>query len=478
MPQGVHTWAQSDRYALAIGYLNGDPILEPTTYALFTENGRVGVEFSGTAWLSAKIATIFDAKDLLPGIFRMLSALWVILSLWLCGRLILGSEYVLRVVFALFCLSSPVLGYYAFNFIPDAHGFAFALTGITFYMRFLRQSEIRFLLPAMVLCGLAGLFKLSSAIYLIAIAGHQTWLYIQKKGNSVYFILTGLISSALLAGVAFYDYQYFIKVNKELWSAVFMSAPNPVRSFKELSDVWIGIVYWRSEYFHPAQYLILLFCLISGVMHFKKMHVYRSFTILIFTGFLGFLWGLGKQLIHHDYYVISVFYPFIFIVFAIGLRHYLSTYPVKIKALIGIIFTIFYFQSSEKITARTGEVYTFRKGEIRSDIAWLKNGKNILDSVGIGAHEKIFVLYDFAPNTSLVYLDRKGMVFNHEQMSRKEPHLEYWIDRIKPEHFVVPNLWNDQFEKDKPILKDSLNAFKTTNFTIYSYRSHGHRILP
>lgn len=474
LPQGVHTWAQSDRYALALGYAAGDPLLQPTTFALYTKNGRVGVEFSGIAWISAKLAVLFNARDYLPGIFRFLSAFWVLASLYFTGLFIFNQHYWLRIIFALFGLASPVLTYYAFNFIPDAHGFAFALAGLAFYIKFLKRNSHKFLILALTFCGLAGLFKLSSAIYLVAILAHQVWLFIIQKSSTKNALITLILSFLFLTLIAYYDYQYFIKVNKELWSAVFMSAPNPVQSRKEVNDVFIGMLYWRSEYFNPIQYFVLFAVLFYGLFIFRKLHVYRSFTILIVLGFGAFFMGLGKQLIHHDYYVVSVFFPFILLVFAMTLYKIMNSFTHKTLAMIAVLAGAVYFQSTSKIIARTQDVYHFRKGEIRSDIDWLRNSHTLLDSLGVQKTDKIFVLYDFAPNTSLIYFGRKGLVFNHEQMSRKEPHLEYWLDRIRPNYLIVPTIWENQFKKDKPLLSKQLTSVRTSKFVIYFYPSaHG-----
>lgn len=474
LPQGVHTWAQSDRYALALGYAAGDPLLEPTTFALYTENGRVGVEFSGIAWISAKLANLFNARDYLPGIFRFLSAFWVLASLYITGLLIFKQHHWLRIIFALFGLASPILTYYAFNFIPDAQGCALALAGLACYFKFIKNNSLKFLVIALTFCGLAGLFKLSSAIYLIAILAHQVWLFIFEKRPSKHVLVTTILSLLFLSFIAFYDYQYFIKVNKELWSAVFMSAPNPVQSWKEVNDVFIGMLYWRSEYFNPFQYLVLFAVLFYGLFQFRKLHIYRSFTILILLGFVAFFVGLGKQLIHHDYYVVSVFYPFILLVFAVTLNKIMHSFTHKTLAMIAVLTGAAYFQSTFKITARTQDVYHFRKGEIRSDIDWLRNSHTLLDRLGVQKTDKIFVLYDFAPNTSLIYFGRKGLVFNHEQMSRKEPHLEYWLDRIRPNYLIVPIIWENQFKLDKPLLSKELTCIRTSKFVIYTYPSaHG-----
>ena len=87
--------------------------------------------------------------------------------------------------------------------------------------------------------------------------------------------------------------------------------------------------------------------------------------------------------------------------------------------------------------------------------------------MGIGPNEIIFVLYDFAPNTSLVYFNRKGLVFNHEQMSRKEPHIEFWIEKLKPNYLIVKSDWENAFFENKPEIARKWNRIPQDGFILY-----------
>ena len=77
----MHSWAQSDRYAIALNYLNEDNIFTPKTNALYTEEGKVGVEFSGIAYVSAKIAVLLKSENHLPFIFKCLQLFLLVLLL-------------------------------------------------------------------------------------------------------------------------------------------------------------------------------------------------------------------------------------------------------------------------------------------------------------------------------------------------------------------------------------------------------------
>ena len=75
-------------------------------------------------------------------------------------------------------------------------------------------------------------------------------------------------------------------------------------------------------------------------------------------------------------------------------------------------------------------------GEAMSfDFEWMKSLKNGINNT-IAEDEKVFVVYGMEPNLTLVYLQRKGIVFNHEEMGREESNFYYWLDRRKPEYLI------------------------------------------
>jgi hypothetical protein len=106
--------------------------------------------------------------------------------------------------------------------------------------------------------------------------------------------------------------------------------------------------------------------------------------------------------------------------------------------------------SIPKAKDRWTEVYLIRKNVVENRGSWMYGGRAKLDSAVVSLDRPIFVLYDFAPNTSLIYFNRKGIVFNHEEMARKTPHLEFWLDQVKPSCLIIQSIWEEQLKKDKP----------------------------
>ncbi len=452
LPRGVHVWAQSDRYALALNYLAYPKFSEPRTQALYTENGRVGVEFPLIPFLSAKLSSFTNTPHLLPFWFRLLTSLLLITCLY-ASAMVCGMKPIMASAAVFLVMASPVISFYGYNFLPDIGGLSFSVLALALYWRSTRQGKSSDSDLALVFSALAMLLKLSSGIYFMAMVAHQFFISLKLTRQlilrKVPFFLFALL---LFSCIVWYNYFYFIRVNKLLWSGVFMSSGQPITSLPELAEVLKSMFYWRGEYLSNLQYLVLIISSIFYVHRIKGNRTLRYLIAIIFLGWVAFLLGLGQQLRYHDYYVLASFLPLL----VFGLFHFVSDLAgrlpeQKFPALYLLCFLI-WVCSIPQIAARNHHIYHRNKVHIDSDIRWLSGAKNCVQDYIPDKNATLFVLYEQAPNTSLIYLNHKGLVFNHEQMGRKEAHLEYWIDRIKPKYFILQSKYKADLQRDKPYL--------------------------
>ncbi len=468
LPQGMHGWAQSDRYALALNFLNSNNVIQPKTNALYTENGKVGVEFSGMAFLAAKIATLSNTPKYLPLLFKGLNLLLLsfLITLFLNNLFPFDLIYSIGNLFIWF--ASPLLLYYGFNFIPDSLGFGFAICSLGCYYKYHQSNQNNYLLLALMLGGLGGLTKLPVLIYPIAIIVHQFYLAIIAKRMNKQTMVYLALGILVIVCVVLYDYVFLIKANEKLWSVIFMGKPNPILSVNDLVEALSGMFYWRFEYLNIFQFALLGILLLKSLVGYPTLpRFYLQFGVIISFGLVIYFVGLGKQLIHHDYYFLSSFFPFLVFVGSLLIIRITKTYPINYKPLFLIAAVLVTFKNFNQAKARQADYYTIRTNTLDNNLQWLRNGESKLENAGIGANELIFVLYDFAPNTSLVYFNRKGLVFNHEQMSRKEPHIEFWMEKLKPNYLIVKKDWEKDFYRDKPTIANSWIRIPEDGFIIY-----------
>jgi hypothetical protein len=235
-----------------------------------------------------------------------------------------------------------------------------------------------------------------------------------------------------------------------------MSKPNPVLNFKDALSIIKGMWFLRMEYLTIPHLLLIPVVLIGSIVYTltkkpKLTDLWLLFA-LIACGLSCYFIGLGMQLANHDYYFLSSFYPAVIFFTSVALSGsrllQLKWFYIAFILLNGGTAYI----SIPKARERSSEVYHIRKKTIESPLRWMYDGDIKLDSANFGTQSKglIFVLYESAPNTSLIYFNRKGVVFNQEEMARKHPHLEYWINRLNPSFLILQNIWEEQLKKDKP----------------------------
>jgi hypothetical protein len=124
--------------------------------------------------------------------------------------------------------------------------------------------------------------------------------------------------------------------------------------------------------------------------------------------------------------------------------------------------------ASTQFKHRNGEVFLWKNKGIANDVIWLRGSEKQLNDIGISYDDQVFVGYAAAPNTSLVYLNRNGKVFNHEEMTRDSANLAYWYERIQPDYVIIPASNHASFQKDQSAFYNRLVLFaKRPNLYIY-----------
>lgn len=478
LPAGVHAWAQADRYALSAQFYDrGTGINEAYTYYMGSKNGRVGVEFPVVPWLSAKICKgLHQDSSSLPVIFRWLNWLFLFSGISAVTLVLIprGSNGMRPVWLGLFLIASPVALFYGFGFIPDAAAAGLIFWGAAMLFCYTNNQRTQYAVASLLFLGIASLVKITSGIYLVA--SWMTICYvIWKTPKRVKWMPYGLFSIVfftMLLGVVMYDYYWVHKINIDYYAPVFMSKINPVRSFDEWRNVFKAMRFWDQEYFTPPQYIFAAFTLlISGIRTGRKLRKQLRSEVFIFTSLLltGILfWSIlfGKQLPDHDYYFLGSFYPWLIIMMLLESRSIMNR-DGCIGGLLWLFLGLYAFSmGATQFEKRQNDHYVNGFTTVDNHVDWLK--RIDLPQDLIQKDELIFVFYEFEPNLSLVYFDRKGMVFNHEEMARKTDHIDYWGKRLQPGYVVLRNIWISNLENDQgPLFSELEKVYETNDFTIY-----------
>jgi len=478
LPKGVHSWAQSDRYSVASQFVDDLDFFEPKTHSLTSEEGRVGVEFPIVQFISAAFSKPFGGKSILPFVYRFLTGLVMALGIYRLVNVFQIPEK-LKIFSALFCLS-PLALYYQFNFLPDAASFGLLCFGLSYVISFRRKSKTHLMLLAFAFLALASLVKTSSGVYFIALMGT---IVLWPKSQLSYVRKAQIIGWAigLSCIVIAYDYFYFYEVNKSYWSVIFMSKTQPLASWVDFASVWKNVRVWLGDYFSTSQYILMIGVVYTLIVRRKSIkgmprNPLTLFAFISLLGVIAFSVLFGNQFSNHDYYFLCTFYPlFIWILvntialsWGKGWLYQGLYYPI-------LLFLSFYHlaEINSSAKARFSEHYPISHRVIDNETKWMTNGAEFLDEFDPNREKRILVLYEFGPNTCLVHFDRKGKVFNHEEMNRDtKDHLEYWKERIDPSYFIIRKQWSSHLEEDySKWLEDARLVIQESDFSIYEFKA-------
>src|SRR5689334_785105 len=139
-PSFIHAWTQSDRYALALGFLkNGFDFFHPRTFNLETIDGVTRVDFPIHEYIVALLMKITGLEG--PVVFRLYDAVYAVVGLVFAARLsMLFIPSLSRTVFlVLFLFVSPVFLYYADGFLPSIPSLSNLFIGYYFYFRYTKR---------------------------------------------------------------------------------------------------------------------------------------------------------------------------------------------------------------------------------------------------------------------------------------------------------------------------------------------------
>ncbi len=469
-PLGVHNWAQSDRYSVAKMFQENSNFFTPQTHNLSSENGRCGVEFPILQYTSAHLSNLFN-QDSLPFIYKLLNLLVLLWGSWFFLRK-WNDKSGLGILIGLNLLFSPILVFYGFNYLPDTAAISVLLFSFGCLIKYDQTNSFKPLILAIGLAALAALIKTTCGIYFIALTGSIGLYYLLNKDWKKLGIITTW-TLAWIVVIALYDFYLFHEVNRTLWSPIFMSQSQPIENLADLRSFWKALRFWHGQYLTwPATILLISLLGFGAAQRRKKRVGIVSTTLLVsFVGLLAFVKLMGKQFVNHDYYFISAFIPFLcllgYYLFKRIQNHSISGRPIVLIAVIGLLAWNMVL-SLGSYSPRMKSHFVWKKRDIINDVEWLQNGDQILDDLGMPDDAKLFIGYAAAPNTSLVYFNRKGKVFNHEEMTRDSANMDYWSNRIQPDYYIFPTAWQSHLEKDQPKLYSNLVLFaKRPAFHIY-----------
>ncbi|MGZ3864137.1 MAG: ArnT family glycosyltransferase [Bacteroidia bacterium] len=415
-PQSIHKWRQADGASLALNYYKGGMhFFQPQVHNLTSDSGRSGAactsEMPILYYSAACLYKIFGYHEWL---YRGLNTLIFFIGLLFLFRTLL---YVLKDFFwaaaiPLLLFSSPVIVYYANNYLVNSSALAFTLIGWYYFTRFLFENEKKWMYRTLAFFFLAGAFKVTALLSLIAITGIYLLelLNLKKQEGKTKFSKTFIISSVgvfiIIAAWLKYADHYNVKHDCTYFSTTIFPIWNLDR--EGIHDVLHNIRHlWLDQYFHWSVLIFTGAGFIFLLLNFKKVNPFFSLAILLIclqavVYILLQFWTFSD----HDYYTIDLY--IIPVLIFIALFDLLSKYYTAAfnSIVTKIIFTGFLAFNIYYANGKVEERYNSWMNDYPANKDFY-TVTPYLREIGITENDTVISIPDFS-NASLYLTDQKG----------------------------------------------------------------------
>lgn len=429
-PSYTHAWAQTDRYALAQGFVNNNlNFFKPETFILnkqFPDTWRkpykesiTAVDFPIHDYIPAIVMKLTGHKS--PWIFRLYTMLYSFIGLFYLYKLsyLLSNDFLKSILVILFAATSPMFVFYQAGFLPTIPSLANAIIGIYFYTTFFNTTQNKHFNLSILFLALATLSRTTFAIPLLSVLGLELLRIIKKDSTLKSKIIP--VSIAITAIILFYFHNTQLR---EKHGSLFLNYLLPATSIQQAFEILQSI---REEYIFryftiTHYYLIGLIIVIAFLMMVKNTgfdKIKLTFFILIgfiSTGFILFAIVMLRQFPHHDYYFLDTFYIPIVLLFALAL----SVIPIPKKAnwvFAGLIIILSIPLTTNALNFQNKSYTTNNRDRLIRTVDCYKNSESLLDSLKIAKEAKILLLDGYVPNMPFLLMNRKGYTMMRRQKS-------------------------------------------------------------
>lgn len=474
LPMSVHQGAQCDRASLAQNYYYGGfKFLYPEVNENRCIDGIVSCELPLTAYLSATLYKFFGYDEFW---FRLVS--FVFFSSGMFGLFLLfrrRTSELASFILVLLLQSSPILMFYAANFLPDISALGLALLAIYLFYKlhvphlFLPNSNSPWIKLLFIIClSLAIATKTTNVIIWLSLSGVVTFSFLKKSGIGLINRKSAIYSLAfaLLIPLLWYfwskhlgqthNYQYFMM--RIPWS----------ESWESYKTSWlIYLANWPQQTFSEPLIFILFGALFLPL--FLKRHISGAtwfLSLFVLLGSLSFLFVMIEQFKYHDYYVICLMPAFALNWLA------LSEAVSKIKSslwwtkllLLAVSIWALQFQYNGG-TVNLRERYTPGNYWEQSHInaSRYDSLRYKLNAIGINRDVCVMVGYDPAPNNILYLLHLRGHRYSMEHGVERMDHI---VNGAHPRYLISNDTAIDSLVRTFAPLKPLMNFHEINVYEI------------
>lgn len=457
LPSGIHTWAQSDHFALSKGFVeNNLNFFEPQTFVYNHQYPNfwntpdsstiTPVDFPIHNYLPAIAMKISGSNS--PAIYRIYLLIISFIGLFYLFKLakLFNASTILSLLIVFFTVTMPVFFYYQIRFIPSVPSLSTTFIGFYFYFNYRKTHAYRDLTLGIGLLTLSAMTRTTFIIPLLSVFAVELILLLKNKQDRLKKIFLGMISLTLILSYIAYNAHL-----RNLYGSVFLNSLLPASSWAEFIEIIQKMDAWKLQYMTKFHYLAIL-CSIGIIVYFrfiKKNYQLKEsdpstglLIALLFIGSFSFFVAMCQQFVFHDYYFLDAFALPIILLLCFLSKHISAIDNRIIKQLIpfgsislSLLFMLYNFHTQN---GREKVEYKEKSFKIESNY---EGSALLLDQLNIPKTEKILVFIEESPNFPFMMMERKGFV----TISNKRKSIVNFMENF-PVNYVVFD--NEIFQKN------------------------------
>lgn len=438
-PFSRHSYRQSDSYAYALNYYyENNRFMEPSVLCVIESKGGKAVsEFPIQYYITAKIWKLTGVN---PLVLRLIDLIILFIGLFYLYKLAyeILKDHFWSILVSLLMFSSPLLGYYGFNFIPNIPALGLALMAAYYYYKYSTSSKVTFLAISTILFLLGALLKISSLFTFLAINALFFFKNIRHRKQNPKALLLQLVSIITLFIGVFAWYAFAKDYNSKNLDGLFRQDTIPIWNLSsEHIQKILDTVYTNTIIYvlNPSALLALAGLFITSALFWRRTNTtLLSITSILFLGISMFILLFFEGMDAHEYFLIdiTVIIPAIAITFlttvrGISLRLFNSK-AFKLFAFIllllslnyNVVMTRAHYNPHDKMVTqniplpnRVQEYWDYvywdwevHRGKFEGIVPYLRG-------LGIKFDDKVISIPDESPNITLTMLQQKGFTDYH-----------------------------------------------------------------
>lgn len=419
-PHTIHAWAHTDHYALSKGFNdNGFDFFRPET---LTSNKQfpsknhpekltriTSSDFPIVQYTAAIAMKVTGNEE--PVVYRTLMLLLASLGflyLFKISFFVSGSS-IFSLLVPILVLFTPVYLDYQIGFLPSVAAMSFLFMGAYHYILYTDKFITKQLVFAVICLSVAAAIRTPFAIPLIAIMGYEILKLLNKQTS---FKRIAIIGFGFLLPLVYFFYNQYLRSE---YGSIFLGEPLYARNLEELKSNFLeAFQNWGFHYFHTIQWMVLTASLL-GIATYRflirdpneKFKSLADVTVIYGMGVLIYMVLMSRQLVHHDYYALDTFIPFLILLSAVVLsRMILINHIPHFGSFVALGLIIVALNAnlallSERRSPEHSEPYTVMYEDYSQLEQFLKRND-------ISTEHEILIYDPFAPNMPFVLSGYSG----------------------------------------------------------------------